>query len=178
LRLHIIPNQTASVAKLDVLGTYKSFDILAAEAFSMTVGVPAVIEVILGEVYTETINTVSADLQVFRFESEKVSDDLILALDSVSLPLSENLKDLVDDYYVILSNAYGAVDALYLNEGSYQYGYGNTLTLSYVELIDVGYGTGDDTKLILTIGGITITTLLSNYLGPESKESLSKYKWL
>ena len=136
LTITVTPSSTVSLSKYAIIGSAKNYDIVLAETTSFNSGVNVQIEVILGNKETEEIAVTSLDLQIFKFESLLVSEDFQVFLNETLLPISNETKDLLNDKYITITNAFGAMDLFYLNTGSYRYDSGDTLTLEYIELID------------------------------------------
>lgn len=179
LTLNVTPVDNVTINKFDVVGTINDVEIIALDNYVMTTGVPGDINVALGEKKTEELIASGPELDLFQFVSNLVSDDIRvihidLSLVETEVPLSDQLLDLLDDKYVAISNAFGAVTVTYLNEGAFNYDTGFKLRLEFVELKDVEYS---DSDLILDAGGafdedsINTVTVLSTYTAPELTES-------
>jgi len=180
LTLNVVPVSNITVNKFDALGTVQDVEIIAFENIAMTAGLSYDIEVVLGELKTEELTASGSELNLFQFVSNSVSDDIRiihvdLSLVEIEVPLSNQILELLNDKYVAISNAFGAVTAMYLNEGAYNYDTGFKLRLEFVELKDVQYSASD---LVLDAGGafdetsIQTTTVLNTYTAPELTESI------
>ena len=135
LTLTIVPTSTILLQKYDIVGSIGTYDLIVASDIGIVLGTPIDVEVIIGELNTEEMEVASSDLQQFRFISSDVSEDFRILLNSIEVPVSNVTYDLSNDKYVAVSNAYGAVDVTYLNDGDYNYSSGNILTLEYVKNI-------------------------------------------
>ena len=196
LTLTILPSVTTLIPKLTEVGSFGDYFLYTSEDVILTNGVEQDINLIIGELGTETIIAPSSDLQVFRFLSSDVSEDLKITLNqSGGTPVDVNwysvpnpISYLVESqYYWVLSNALGGIDVLYLNNpdrGYTQFKYitGSTLLLSYIKLNDITfsidniplelyYGTSIIASVVLGSGGIPeyVNTL---YIAPETIDSI------
>jgi len=172
LVLNITPSTTQILTRMELLGTYLDYDIVAFEDQALVQSVPEDVQVMIGQLKTETIDIQSADLQIFRFESLNVSDDIRILINGSLVPSSKYISDLVNDKYLVLSNALGAVDVIYMNDGAYPYTYGDTITLEYLELKEFTIGVSDESSLQLDIGTINTVSTASLYLAPETTDAL------
>jgi hypothetical protein len=166
LSLNITPSATEVITDMSVIGTYKEYSIVSIGSYALTVNIPITIEVVLGSLKSESIDIESDALKIFRFESILMSDDIQLKLNGNILPLSETILDLLEDRYVGLSNSLGALDIMYLNQGSYKYVYGDTLILYYIELKEFTFSSISD--LSLTNGIVNTATTINIYQIPET----------
>lgn len=182
LNLTITPNETRTVKKMDILGSYGDFNVISLGDYSFTNGIQLTdVNVVLGFFKTESITLESDDLTIIRFINPDVSNDIRLLLGATELPYSENIFDLVSDKYVAISNGVGSVDVMYLNKGGYTftvagdfvtstvsnpYTTGDVLTLQYVELASFVW---DSTTIIFDYGSIDNlgSALSSEYTAPE-----------
>ena len=148
VRLTVTPTSTIVIKQFDIIGTYKNYDIVVLDDYALNNGVSIDIDVVFGEQKSESIIAQSPDLAMFRFESPNVSEDTYLTLDSTKVPISSNLPDLLQDKYVGLTNALGAIDLMYVNneDSTYPYENGSIFELKYIELADMAFDTVDDPK--------------------------------
>lgn len=169
------PSSTIVIKQFDIIGSYKSYDIIALDDYALNNGVSIDIDVVFGEQKSESITAQSPDLAMFRFESPLVSEDVYLTLDGIEVPISSNLPDLLQDKYVGLTNALGAIDLMYVNneDSAYPYDNGSVFELKYVELDDMAFNTVDDLDQVsFDYGTVTLATIISNYQIPERKETI------
>jgi len=149
ITLSVTPFETVFIPKLSVVGVYGSYYLITIQDTQLTGGVIQSINLVIGNIGTETIQVPSPDLQVFRFISSDISEDLILlitqvgASSSTTLAYQEILNPIAgfvySQYYWVMSNAMGGIDCMYLNDptaGYTQYAYntGATIEVQYVEL--------------------------------------------
>lgn len=116
---------------------------------------------VVGTIKTITWTAGTSQVQPFtRFETG-ISEDYMLYVDGSEVPVSNYVRDLKEDKYLVRTNPYSSVDVIYLNNmanAQYKYGSESIFTLKYVELADVetldysptmsGYGTVLDTLTI------------------------------
>lgn len=136
LKLTITPSQSMLLPKMSSIGSAEEYDLIVTESTELTAGQTTDVEVYLGEVKEQTITADSAELLVFRFTNKNISDQIALYLNNVEVPFSTNTLDLLNDKYFCITNAYGGVDAIYLNsqkDFTHRYSAGDKLTIKYVE---------------------------------------------
>lgn len=131
--INIVPNQTVTLAKWTILGSYTEYDVVLTEDIILNKGIAIDVPVIIGNSMVETININSNKLQQFSFLNANVTDTYRLLLNQTELPISTEIKDALNDMYVTISNVYGAVDVFYLQQGNYQYVAGDSLYLNFIE---------------------------------------------
>lgn len=137
--INIVPNQTITLAKWAILGSYTEYDVILSEDIILNQGVAIDVPVIIGNSMIETINVNSNKLQQFSFLNDRVTDTYRLLLNDRVLPVSSEIKDALNDKYVTISNVYGAMDVFYLQQGEYQYMAGDNLYLQFVERNNLTY---------------------------------------
>jgi len=173
--LTIIPTASATVSKLQVVGTVNGNDVIAISDTILTAGVPTTIQVTFGTVATATVTITSAVEQPFRFIATAVSDVTVLKKNAVVVPVSESFADLAKDVWVTITNPTGAYDAYYYNSDVSiarvnNYAAADVLTLEYVVLdssiIETGAG------MTLTVGTVTSFSEDFKYKLPEASENI------
>lgn len=182
LDLNITPSTTRLVKKMDIIGSYNDMDVVALADYSFTSGVPITgISAVIGNLKTEDLVYSSNDVVITRFISPNVSNDIRLTLEGSEVPHTSNVFDLINDKYVAVSNAVGAVDVMYLNKGgytqtvggvitnatvTYPYKTGDTLQLQYIELSEFVW---DSNVLVSDYGTVDNlgSALSSTYIAPE-----------
>jgi hypothetical protein len=137
--INIVPNQTITLAKWAILGSYTEYDVILSEDIILNQGTAIDVPVIIGNSMIETINVNSNKLQQFSFLNDRVTDTYRLLLNDRILPVSTEIKDALNDKYVTISNVYGAMDVFYLQQGEYQYMAGDNLYLQFVESNNLTY---------------------------------------
>lgn len=137
--INIVPNQTITLAKWAILGSYTEYDVILSEDIILNQGTAIDVPVIIGNSMIETINVNSNKLQQFSFLNDRVTDTYRLLLNDRILPVSTEIKDALNDKYITISNVYGAMDVFYLQQGEYQYMAGDNLYLQFVESNNLTY---------------------------------------
>lgn len=169
LTLTITPNVTTTFDKWDVLGTVKDTTILAAENLILNEGIETTINVIIGSTNEESVTASTDGITIFRFTSTSVSNDLRLYLNDTELTFTSAILDLVDGGWVAISNAYGAVDVMNLNSGTYTYVAGDTIKINYVNLYNLSFVLAD---LNFNYGDISSFEYINTYEEPETKDNV------
>lgn len=140
VKLRVTPKNTGSLQAWSNIGQYSDYDVTLLKPVSFTLGIPTDIEVILGNRASESILASSNNVQLFRFVSDDVTDDVRLFLNESEISdYSTDIKDLLDDKYVMLSNSYGSVNVFYLQKGDRKYKVGDYLTLDYIIRNNISY---------------------------------------
>lgn len=195
LTLSIHPEVTTSIPKLSVVGNFGSYQLITTGAVNLVEDVDQNIEVVIGSLATETYTVPSTDIQVFRFTSSNISDDIRVllsqsgeeAIDVNWYSILNPISYFVDSqYYWVLSNALGGVDIMYLNDpnsGYTQFAYipGSVITVQFVELEDITFSVGSipttldfDGTIIATVNtsGSTPIYTLAAYRAPETVDAV------
>lgn len=115
LTLSFVPSMDIEIQKFDIIGSVGNYDIISLEAKSFKLGEPSDLMVVLGILKIATLNIEDSKTYNFRFSQNLISDDISLKLDGQVVPTSKILYDLVNDYFVVLSNPVGGIDVLYMN---------------------------------------------------------------
>lgn len=122
VRIRLLPSVTTTIAIMDVVGTYGDYDLLSLDNYALQAGVYSTIDVVVGNIKEESITIDSNSLQFFRFYSPDVSEDLALYLNDVYVPTVSSIENFTDIlsglYYLISSNVFGGIDAIYYNIAS------------------------------------------------------------
>jgi hypothetical protein len=116
---------------------------------------------VVGKIKTISWTAGTTETKPFTRFEENISEDYILYLDGEEVPVSNAIKDLNNDNYLVRTNPYSSIDVLYLNHlvtNMHKYGSESNFTLKYIELADIphedyspnmsGYGTVIDTLTI------------------------------
>jgi hypothetical protein len=182
LSLNVTPTSTRLIKKMDIIGSYGDYDVVALADYSFTNTVPITgVLATIGNKKTEDVTLESDAVVILRFISPNVSNDIRLTLQGAEVPHTSNMFDLINDTYVAVSNALGAVDVMYLNKGGYTQTIGGVITsatvtypyttndviqLQYVELAEF---TWVQATLVFDYGTVTnlSTALTSPYVAPE-----------
>lgn len=178
LQLRIIPNKTTSLTKYEQCGFVNGVALSPIQDYVLIESQPVTIRLVVGDIEQENIIIENSRLNVFRFTNPKVSADIKLFLNSTELPISDNVFDMIRDYYYVQTNAFDSVDVQYLNETllnpTNPYTTSDILTLHYIKLMNVIYNFPTD--VILDDGIIdelhSDTGIYTVYKAPESIESI------
>lgn len=115
LTLHLLPTTDVSIYKYDIIGSVNNYDIISLEEKDLRFGEETDLLVVLGTLKVASLKVEDKRTYDFRFNQDKISDDIRLKLDGSEVPTSKILYDLLDDYFVIMSNPVGGIDVRYLN---------------------------------------------------------------
>lgn len=163
----------ANIPALEVIGYQGNYDIINLESCEFGEGEEVELEVAVGKLQiSEPIEAPSADLFVFRFNQEAVSDDYKLTLNDVEVPTTSISSEALEDMYLVQSNAVGGVNAVYLNlqEGfKHTYKTGDALRLTYIEYQNIPYS--EEMSIDYAVDGVKILET-SNPEEPETIESI------
>jgi len=170
IRLTVNPTATTTYQKYEVIGSVLDFDLLVKETTICNAGVNTFVECVIGFVKNETVVVNSDLLQSFRFTSQNVSEDFRLYLDGIELAPTKNLVDLIEDKFVQISNATGAFDLFYLNNGTQKYITGSVYFLEYVELANPEFTVDDVSSDEQAINNVEISKVY------EEEESTREIK--
>jgi hypothetical protein len=154
--LTIKSNFTGTINKFDIIGAVRGQDVIALEDKVVNDGVDFEIKVVFGDFQTESQSIASGTQKSTRFTLPRVSEDFRILLNGLTeVPVSTTVSDLANDKYVVLSNALGALDAIYLNlsTGAYTYDTGDTLQLQFIEFEDDLTIVASD--IVPTVGTVT-----------------------
>lgn len=168
-RLTVVPSATVSIPHLSIIGRVKNVDLVNIGTLDLIAGQPQQIIVAPGLLVQETYRYSTSNLGVARFLSESVSEDFVLTLNNVEVPVSSNIIDLINDKYVVLTNHLTSVDVFYLNEGNYKYSTGSELTLRFIQTSRIVY---NDTDLSFDYGTITNIESYRPYEPIETNSSI------
>lgn len=160
IRLKILPNQNKVIKKFDILGSVKNVDLISLKEYSLINGQLITLDCVVGNKLQSILTAENNSLQLFRFITQNVSEDFRIMIDNIEVPLSTDLSELLNDFWVSITNSFGGVDLTYLNQGSYTY---NTLTdivLDYIELNNLSFNFPSDVSFLYG----TIQPLIANPL--------------
>ena len=116
IKIKITPNNTLTLPKWSVIGSYSEYDIVLLEQATLTKDEEATLYCTIGNSAAQAITITSSDVQQFTFTASDTTDDYRLILNDTEVPVATNLEDAVDDKYITLSNSYGSIDVFYLNQ--------------------------------------------------------------
>lgn len=178
IQIRVVPTETVSLHKYEGCGFVNGVAISPIQDYTLLAGQPITIKLVIGDIEEEEITIQNNRLNVFRFVEPKVSADLKLLLNSVEVPVSTNVLDLVNDFYYVQSNTYGSVDVQYLNDTiltpANPYNTGDVITLHYIKLMNISFIFPNDVEFDYGIIDELSpdTTIFSVYKAPESTESI------
>ena len=167
-KLTILPNTTLGLGKWTVIGTYNEYDVVLMEEVALNTGEEATIQVVIGNFMYEEVQAKTSELTQFTFSNNTVTDTARLLLNGIEVPFSNELKDTTYDYYVGLSNVFGSVDVLYLQQGNYQYKTNDILRLEFIERNSLVAGDISGSNFSLHIGEFKSYEVLNNRIDKAS----------
>ena len=132
VNLIVTPETTGTLTEWTTIGSCDEFDVVLMKNVSFTTGVPCTLEVVVGDRLSETKYISTENTTIFRFTSDDVTDDVRLLLNDSEIVYSNNVADLLNDKYLMMSNSYGSVNVFYLQTGNYKYKVGDTLAIDYI----------------------------------------------
>ena len=132
VNLTATPETTGTLTAWTTLGVYEEFDVTLMKDVSFQAGVPCTLEVVIGNRSSEGRTIATNNVALFRFTSDDITDDMRLLLNDSELSYSTEIKDLLNDKYLVQSNSYGSVNVFYLQTGSNKYKVGDTLVIDYI----------------------------------------------
>lgn len=128
----IIPSETGILQKYDTIGSVSDKDLIVLDNTILNEGVPVTIYCTVGEIKEEEL-TVSTDLiTLFRFTNPDYTSDVRLYLNDTEIIHNDAILSMVDGDYVLMSNGFGGVDVLTLNNGTINYATGDILKTVYI----------------------------------------------
>ena len=173
IRLNITPAQSQTLSKWTVIGSYAEYDVVLLEDVILNKGIPTNVSCVIGNSSAQSVKMTSSDLQQFVFTSENTTDDVRLILTDREVPFATELKEAVNDKYILLTNPYGSVDVFYLNNGLYNYGPSDVLYLQYIERNNLQFGSLSKSNLAIDIATVVNDmTLIEDRLDKEDKEHI------
>ena len=171
LVLNVTPDTTTVYQKYDIIGSIKDQDLIVLEDTPVTAGQTVAVNVVVGLKVTENLSVGTDKASVFRFTSADVSEDFRVLLNGVELDVSDKIIDMSNGKYVALTNVFGAVDVMSLNDASYANPYilNDTLTLEFAKSTDISFAARD---VVYDFGVLVSYTTASVALAAESKNEM------
>ena len=152
--ISIIPSRDVTIPKYSVIGQYNAdYDILVVENYNLSKNTPIDVQTVIGKIKTVSQAIGTADLKIFSFYTNDISEDIILLKDGLEMPFSKNPRDMANDVYWVRTNPFSSVDIQYLNNASgakYTYSSGSIFSIRYIELADVPSIPYTDNMLFIT----------------------------
>jgi hypothetical protein len=155
------------------LGNVSGYGLLLLEETVHNAGTPLTVQCVVGDLLTDVQQADTEGSSKFRFTNKRVSNDIRINIETDEVANSTNITDLLENQFVVQSNAIGSIDALYLNDATaaFQYVTGSNINLEYVELRDVNF-TSQNIQLDEAEGTLTSAEITNLYQEPESNESI------
>lgn len=159
ININFAPSVTTPIYKWDIIGSYLEYDIIAMDDFDgeneLVPGKEYTIPVIIGNLVNgnDVITIPTERLTSFTFHSELTTDTYRLILNNQQVPTSSEFKDLINDYWVTITNVYGSVDAFYLQQGDYKYSPNDILYIQFVERNNLDWSTFNASSVVIDIPG-------------------------
>lgn len=167
--ISMLPQETKTYLKYEVIGQVGDRDLICLQDTPITNGVAVSFDAIVGTISEETIISPGSTLNLFRFKSSTVSEDLALLLDNVEISYTEKMLDLINNNYVVITNGFGAVNVYYLNQAAPFYSTGTELKIRFVNLEEFTVLPAD---VQFFDDGLTLVVIKSSYQPPEDIESV------
>jgi hypothetical protein len=173
LELTFTPNGTGLYDKYHILGTVRDRDLILLEETPYNAGVPLTVQVAVGEILEETLIAPNSDLNLFRYTTKGVSEDLRVFFDATEVEISDNSLDMVAGKFAVQSNPFGSVDGKYLNQLSFPnvYTTGTEIKLQWIGLKDTEF-INSQISLDESEGSLTNVNTISLYQSPETESSI------
>lgn len=173
LSVTFTPATSGALALWDSIGMVKSLDMLVLTPTAYTIGVPVTVSVLLGNIVTQTLLAPNANLNVFRFTTPGVSNDLRMFIDAIEVQTSNNITDLLDGSFAVQTNPIGSIDAKYLNFSTFatKYVAGSQVQLDWVELNNLSFVLSD-VSVDPLLGLIDTASITSFYQSVEATTSI------
>ena len=172
LTLTLMPNQTAILPKMSIIGMAEDYDLIITEDLELTAGQEKTFDVYLGTLNEQTLTADTEDLLVFRFTNQNISEQIALYLDGNEVPITRNILEMVEDKYFCITNAYTGVDVIYLNKRAdftHRYSNNSDLTLKYIEYSDI---TVNSIDVECYYGDISSVVQAAGTIKPETVSSI------
>lgn len=173
IRIQVVPTKTQSLSKWSIVGSYGEYDVVLLEDAILNKGIATTIDCVIGNSSVQSVPIKTTDLQQFVFTAANTTDDVRLILTDREVPFSTELKDAVNDNYIMLTNPYGSVDVFYLNNGNYKYTVADTLNLQFIERNNITFGSISKSTLVIDVASqVDDIILIEDRLDVEDKEHI------
>lgn len=172
LQLTITPSQTIVLPRMSVVGSAEDYDLIVADALELTEGQEKTFDVYLGSIEEQVLAVDTEDFLVFRFTNSNISEQIALYLNGSEVPTTKNILEMLNDKYFTISNAYGGVDAIYLNENkdfTHRYANGSELKIRYIKFENITLSSIDIDSYY---GDVSKAIQLSSTVSPEQVASV------
>jgi len=170
----IIPESSGLFTKWEDIGTVKDRRLIVLEDTVKNVGVPVTVRCVIGEILEQTKIAPNDSLNVFKFTTAGVSEDIRLYVGNNEVEVGTEVSDMLLGKFVIQSNAFGSVDAKSLNltGSANRYDSGTEIKLEWISLKDVNFSLSD-VQLDLGQGVIDGLSVFSIYQAVEILSSIA-----
>jgi hypothetical protein len=173
LTITFTPSSSGVYPKFYNLGDVSGYGLILLEETVYNAGTPLTVQCVVGDILTDTLQATTDGASKFRFQEKRVSQDLRMYIGNDEVDVSDEILDLLENKFVIQSNAIGSIDALYLNDPSAQFNFisGSQINLQYIELRDLEF-TASNVSLDETEGTLTNVEITQIFQSAESNESI------
>lgn len=170
-KVKFTPTATISIPAFTVIGYQGDYDFICLEDTILNEGIETTVYGAVGVFGSLSLEAPSADLHVFRFNDDLISNDYKLYLNDNEMPTTSINREALEDKYLVQSNAVGGVNATYLNlnpEFTHKYQTGDIFRLDYIRYKDIPYSSdinidyADEIEIVST----------ENTVVPETIESI------
>ena len=158
-----------SLQKYQVIGNVQDQDLIVLDDAIINTGDSVRVNCVVGVLREEELLVDSDIKKPFRFRSSLVSDDIRLYQNGSELNFEEELKQLIQNDHVLISNPFGAVDLYYLNNVAPFYDAGDTFKIEFVRLQEISF---DVSEIEIFDAEISSPELVSPFRQPEPIDEL------
>lgn len=172
LSITLTPSETRVLSKMEPIAAAEDYEVVIVDDLELTAGQPITFDAYIGEIKEQTLIADSEDLLVFRFTNPNISNQIALYLNGSEVPITTNSLEMLNDKYFVMTNAYGGVDAIYLNKQTnftHRYMNSSQLTCKYIEFSNIVL---NSIELDSYYGTITNVKQLLGTIQPESVSSV------
>lgn len=178
VNLTLTPTSSGAINSWTIIGSYEDYDIVLLpregeeqSVYEFIEDTPITVRVVIGNKLDSYI-TATSKLQVFAFEPDNVTEDLLVMKNSTIVPYSNNIKDLLNNNYVVVSNAYGSVDVFCLSDNYYSYSPGDAIGIVYIERNKLKYSELALENFFISIAECNSFDLIEDRQDIEEKNSI------
>lgn len=182
LNVAMYAHALTTIDLFDKLGDYEddtgSFDLIALKPYTISPpssanSLTTEVEVAMGTLESASLIIPSYKPQIFRFTQERISDNLILKVNGKVVPHSEDVIDLINGFYVCLTNANGSIDVMGMNNylaTEHQYRAGYELEIIFVALHQIDRPTL--VNVSLDVGTVENVQVGRRYQAPDTVDEI------
>ena len=172
VNLTTIPETTGTLTAWTTIGVFEEYDVTLMKDVSFQAGVPCTLEVVIGNRSSEGRTVATNSVALFRFTSDDITDDMRLLLNDSELAYSTEIKDLLNDKYLVQSNSYGSINVFYLQAGNSKYSVGDTLVVDYISRNSVDMSDVSASSFYIAGFSVNDVTLKQERVLMEAKDSI------